>query len=195
MKKRFLFFVLLLTQFVISSCKTIPKAENLDKDRLQPSPVITEKPKTEVIIEKHQEHAITEDKIKTPAFNFSLYDLEGNKISLSDFSGKPLILFFWTTWCPFCREEFPVLTDNYNDLKKEGIEVLAIDIGESKERVKKFTVNLNLDMPFPILLDSASTVAYAYDLLGVPTFILIDSQGKIKFQGNDFPGNYKQLLK
>lgn len=126
--------------------------------------------------------------------DFKLMDLKGKEVSLSDFKGKPLILFFWTTWCPFCREEFPVLTDKYNDLKKEGIEVLAIDIGESKERVEKFTVNLNLDMPFPILLDSASTVAYAYDLLGVPTFILIDSQGKIKFQGNDFPSNYNSLL-
>lgn len=124
--------------------------------------------------------------------DFKLMDLKGKEVSLSDFKGKPLILFFWTTWCPFCREEFPVLIDSYNDVKKKGVDILAIDIGEPKERVEKFTVNL--DIPFPILLDSASTVAYAYDLLGVPTFILIDSQGKIKFHGNDFPSNYTSLL-
>lgn len=124
---------------------------------------------------------------------FKLENLAGGQTSLSDFRVRPVMLFFWATWCPYCRDKFPDLGKEYAEMKKSGIELLAIDIGEPKERVEKFLSNKNAE--FPVLLDSDSRVAYAYSLIGVPTFILIDSRGKIRFQGNNFPGNYKQILK
>ena len=130
--------------------------------------------------------------VSEAAPDFKLLNLSGQQISLSGFRGKPVILFIWTTWCPFCRAELVDLQGRYKGMKQEGIELLAVDTGETKEKVEKFLANKNME--FPVLLDSASGVANAYNIIGVPTLVLIDSQGKIRFQGNELPGNYIQIL-
>lgn len=124
--------------------------------------------------------------------DFTLLDLSGKNVALSDFKGKPVILFIWTTWCPFCRVELSILQGKYKDIKGAGVELLAIDTGETKEKVEKFLSNKNVE--FPILLDSSSKVAESYKVIGVPTIALIDSQGKIRFNGNELPESYIQIL-
>jgi peroxiredoxin len=132
-------------------------------------------------------------KLDALAAHFNLLDLNGNKVSLSDFKDKPLILFFWTTWCPFCRRALNFLKGFYPQLLKEGAELLAIDIGEPTYRVDNFAKRYSL--PFNVLLDEDTAVADAYDILGVPTYILIDKKGYIVFKGNYFPrGTYKDLI-
>lgn len=133
-------------------------------------------------------------KLNDAAADFKLLDLTGKEISFSASSGKPALLFFWATWCPFCRDELPHLQKQYQGLKKAGIEVFAIDVSEPKERIEKFLSKKN-NLEFPILLDSDSRVASAYNLVGIPTFILIDAQGKIKARSHNFPDDYEQLLK
>ena len=124
---------------------------------------------------------------------FSLLDLKGNEINLSDFKDKPVILFFWTTWCPFCRKELKVLKDIHPDLLKEGWELLVINVGESTYKVDNFLKNYALT--FKVLLDQGTAVARAYDILGVPTYILIDQKGEIVFKGHYFPeDSYKDLI-
>lgn len=132
-------------------------------------------------------------KTNEPAPQFTLSDAAGKEISLSDFAGKPVILFFWATWCPFCREELPHLQKEYATAKAGGIEIVAIDVGEPKERVEKFVDKIGLE--FPMLLDKDSRVASAYNLVGIPTYILIDAQGKIKARSHNLPDDYAQLLK
>lgn len=132
------------------------------------------------------------DKTGDLAVNFNLLDLEDEEISLSKFRGKPVILFFWTTWCPFCRGELKTLNDNYHRLLKDGIQLLAIDIGEAAGRVENFVKKQGIF--FNILLDKDTKVAYSYNLLGVPTYILVDKKGQIIFKGNSFPQEYKKLL-
>ena len=132
-------------------------------------------------------------KADTLAPQFSLLDLKGNKINLSDFKDKPVILFFWTTWCPFCRKELKVLKDIHPDLLKEGWELLVINVGESTYKVDNFLKNYALT--FKVLLDQGTAVARAYDILGVPTYILIDQKGEIVFKGHYFPeDSYKDLI-
>lgn len=123
---------------------------------------------------------------------FSLSALSGKEVSLSDFKGRPVILFIWTTWCPFCRKELDDLQERYKDIRAAGIELLAVDTGEAKEKVEKYLGAKNIG--FPVLLDSASEVAFSYNVIGVPTIILIDSSGLIRFQGNELPENYIQIL-
>lgn len=128
------------------------------------------------------------------AADFKLLDLTGRELSFSASSGRPALLFFWATWCPFCLKELPDLQKQYQGLKKAGVEVFAIDVGEPKERVEKFLGKKN-NLEFPVLLDSDSRVASRYNLVGIPTFILIDAQGKIKVRGHSLPRDYEQLLK
>ena len=126
--------------------------------------------------------------------NFSLYDLSGDKITLSKFRNKnPAILLFWTTWCPFCLQALRNLNKIYPSLASDNITVLAINIQESELKVSKFLKRNPL--LFKVLLDSDASVAYSYGLIGVPTFVFIDKKGEIVFQDNYFPQrNYKDYL-
>ena len=123
---------------------------------------------------------------------FQLSSLSGKNVALSDFKGKPVILFIWATWCPYCVRELAYLEKSYTDIKKNGVELLAIDSGEPKERVARYLNNRKIE--FPILLDTDSRISYVYNVIGIPTLVLVDAQGKIKFQGNNLPENYLQIL-
>ena len=134
-----------------------------------------------------------EKKVNEPAPLFKLSNLAGEAVSLIQFKGRPVILFFWTTWCPYCRQELSTLQKEYSNITSGGVTLLAIDIGEPKEKVERFLKDRNIG--FTVLLDINSETAYSYNLIGVPTFVLIDAQGKIKFQDNIFPDNYLSILK
>lgn len=123
---------------------------------------------------------------KELAPDFNLWDLENNAFILTNYNNqKPVMLFFWTTWCPFCRGELKALNNRYPDLAREGWELFAIDVGEPSYRVKNFLKGYSLD--FKVLLDRDTTVADVYGIFGVPTYILIDKEGYITFKGNRFP--------
>jgi len=122
---------------------------------------------------------------------FKLTGLNGKEVSLSDYKGKKaVVLFFWTTWCPYCREEMRGLNQEYAELTKGNIGFLAINVGESEDKVRNFVKSRILD--FEVLLDRYTTVADSYDLMGVPTYIVIDKSGAIVSTGNHFP---KYVLK
>jgi len=124
--------------------------------------------------------------------DFSLNDLNNGSVSLSQFKGKgPVILFFWTTWCPFCRDQLDLLKDKYSRLKQDGIEVMVIDVGERKAKVESFVKGRNF--PFSVLLDQSTGVAKNYKVYGVPTYIFIDKSGNIILKENNFP-DYKTVF-
>ena len=117
---------------------------------------------------------------------FQLQDLNDQAFFLSDYKDKQaVILFFWTTWCPYCREELKALNKQYAELAKDAIKVLAINVGEPKYKVDNFTKNYNLALR--VLLDKDSTVADAYDLMGVPSYFVINKAGQIVSTGTRFP--------
>lgn len=120
------------------------------------------------------------------AADFELHDLQGNTVTLSSYKDKqPVILFFWTTWCPFCRTELKVLSDKYPELIKDGFEVLAINVGEYPRVVDNFIKKHSL--PYRVLLDKDTAVAGAYQLVGIPTYVVVDKKGYIRFKGHTFP--------
>ncbi len=132
-------------------------------------------------------------KIPELAAQFSLLDLNGDEVALSDFKDKPVILFFWTTWCPFCLKELRVLKDMYLQLSKEDWELLAINIGEPTYKVDNYAKRYSLT--FKVLLDKDTAVAKSYDIRGVPTFIFVDKKGYVVFKDNYFPQDtYKDLI-
>jgi peroxiredoxin len=136
--------------------------------------------------------AIAQGRDLAPEFN--LNDLGGNPVSLSDYRGvKPVILIFWTTWCPYCRAALKSLKDSYRSYKDTGIEILSINTGESTQKVRSFVEGL--DLGFKSLLDRDAHVAYGYNVLGVPTYFFISKEGKIIFKGNTLPeARLKELL-
>ncbi len=116
-----------------------------------------------------------EELLKAP--DFSLKDLEGKTYRLSKSAGKPVLLFFGATWCPACRTEIPSMKDIYATYTPQGLEIAYINIGESAKRVARFVQTNKL--PYRTLLDESEDVADLYNIVGVPTFILIDKKGII----------------
>ena len=125
--------------------------------------------------------------------DFTLLDLEDKQFSLSDSRGKPLILFFWTTWCPYCRKELGLLDEMSAELSESGIGMFAINAGESSDKVSRFIASFPVS--FRILLDTDYEVARAFGVAGVPTYILVNKEGNVVFSDNQFPQRgYKGLL-
>jgi len=121
-----------------------------------------------------------------------LNDLGGQAVNLSSYKGKPVILFFWTTWCPYCRVELKALNQQYSVITKEGIEVLGVNVSEPEKKVQKFFKGYVLN--FKMLLDKSGLLADQFDVIGVPTYIFLDKTGKMITQTHNLPANYKRLL-
>ena len=111
------------------------------------------------------------------ATDFTLLDLEGNKHTLSDYKGKVVFLNFWATWCPPCRAEMPSMQKLYETWDKDKFVMLAVNIGESREKVRSFAESNGYT--FPILLDEDQKVARKYGIRGIPATYLIDEQGNM----------------
>ena len=123
---------------------------------------------------------------------FSLKTMKGNTVALSDMKGKNVLLFFFATWCPWCRNKIPDLVKNEARYKKDNLEFLLIDAGESQAKVSSFAEKQ--DVPFDILLDQDMKVSQDYDVVGVPTFVLISKDGRIVYSGNEMPADYRKLI-
>lgn len=117
------------------------------------------------------------------AVDFSLKDLDDNDVKLSDSLGtKPILLNFWTTWCPSCQAEIPHLKEFYKEYK-DKVNVYAIDIQETKEKVSKVVEEKAIE--YPMLLDVDGKVANSYKIYGIPTIVIIDTNKNIAYYGHD----------
>lgn len=136
---------------------------------------------------------IMKNKTQQLAPDFRLLDLNNKEVALTDFKGKPVILFFWASWCPYCRKDIKTLNNMSAEFKKSGLEALLVNVGESAAKVGSFVKYYNLT--FKVLLDKDSGVSESYHILGIPTYILIDKEGRIRYDGNYFPEKeYKSLI-
>jgi len=110
--------------------------------------------------------------------NFVLKDLNGKKVSLSDFKGKVVIINFWATWCPPCRAEIPHFLDLYSAYRGKGLEVVGINlesfnISGVKEFVKKYQIS------YPILIGDNKVSSDYGGITSIPTNFIITQDGKI----------------
>jgi len=120
-----------------------------------------------------------------------LEDLDGNKTDIASLP-KPAIIFFWTTWCPYCRQELKQLNQQFPQIKKDAITVVAVNIGESGNKVGMFLKDYGID--FKVFLDKDSVAADKYGIIGVPTYVFITASGKVISDRHNLPADYKTLL-
>ena len=122
----------------------------------------------------------------TGGMDFALPDQKGKIHSLPDYEGRVVLVNFWASWCPPCIYEMPELTRLQQQLSDRPFEILAINVGEKKYRVRKFTKLVNFELP--VLLDTRNET---FDLWGVktlPTSFLIDANGKVRYWVVGNPG-------
>jgi peroxiredoxin len=112
-----------------------------------------------------------------PPLDFKLSDLNGNMIRLSDFKGKIVFLNFWTTWCPECRYEMPLMQNLYTHFKDKEFAMVAINLNEPAFVVKKYFEDHKLT--FTVLLDTINELGAPFGIRGIPTTYIIDRDGGI----------------
>jgi peroxiredoxin len=113
-----------------------------------------------------------------PAPDFTLQSVNGETFSLGELRGQVVLLNFWATWCPPCREEMPTLQAVYDAHRADGLMVLAVDQNEPASLVQDFGRELGLT--FPLLLDPGYVVSDEYRISLLPSTFFIDRQGVIR---------------
>ena len=110
--------------------------------------------------------------------NFTLPDITGTNVRLSDLHGRPVILDFWYVTCAGCRLEMPALEQAYQAKEQQGAVVLGIDIADAPADARGFARQLGIT--YPLLFDERQHVLDAYNVTATPTSIFIDRQGVIR---------------
>jgi len=115
-----------------------------------------------------------------PAPNFTLTTPDGQPVSLSDYSGKIVLINFWATWCPSCVTEMPDYEQVYQQHNPEFV-VIGINLQEGAEHVEQYAAGLGLS--FPVLVDSdGSVTTRQYQVTGMPGSFIIDRDGKVFYR-------------
>lgn len=117
----------------------------------------------------------------TAAPDFTVQNLDGKTVSLSDYRGKVVLLNLWATWCPPCREEMPSMQTMYDDLKGRGFTILAVAAPnpprETREKIENFIADGQYN--FPILIDSEYEVNGIYGTGSIPTSWVVNTDGNL----------------
>lgn len=115
---------------------------------------------------------------KVPAPDFTVYDSDGNEVHLSDFSGKPIVLNFWASWCGPCKMEMPDFHEAYLN-RGDEIQFLMINMTDgSRETVDSASQFIaEQEYTFPIFYDIESDAAVTYGVYSLPTTYFIDADG------------------
>jgi cytochrome c biogenesis protein CcmG/thiol:disulfide interchange protein DsbE len=117
-----------------------------------------------------------------PAPDFTLPDIEGRAVSLSDHKGKVVLVDFWATWCPPCRKELPAFQELQDRYRDKGLVIIGVSVDENgPEEVPGFLKDLGISYT-NLLADEKVQDAYG-PISGLPTFFLIDREGNIRRRG------------
>jgi len=112
----------------------------------------------------------------TGALNFTVPDVYGKEVTLSDYLGKPIIIVFWATYCPTCKEEIPDLVRYYNKHKNDVVFLsLALD-SKSSEKIIEFAERNGITYP---ILRADSKLARKWGVKAIPAAFMINRQGSI----------------
>lgn len=110
--------------------------------------------------------------------SFELPSIDGDgMVQLSDFLGKVVLVDFWSSWCPPCRQESPALEAAYEDFRDLGVEFVGIAIWDVESKTRKFRDAFELE--YPIVSDSNGRVAVEWGVVGIPEKFFVDREGRV----------------
>lgn len=121
---------------------------------------------------------IEQPRLYTRMSNFEAADLNGNWVSLDDYTGSVILINTWATWCPPCKAEMPDLNAFYKRYQDQGFVVLAINAGEAPATAQSFADEYRLN--FPVLVDPDYRLMDALKISAYPTSIIVDREGTVR---------------
>ncbi len=119
-----------------------------------------------------------------------LSDQQGTNLNLAEQRGEIILINFWASWCGPCRKEMPVLQklqDKYQDL---GVQVWGVNVEQENQAGKDFLADL--DLSFSIFFDQTNTLSKTYQVEAMPTTVMIDRNGKVRFVFQGYQDGYEQ---
>ncbi len=135
--------------------------------------------------------------LKGQAPNFTLKATSGKNLKLSEMAGNVVLINFWASWCGPCREEMPLLNDLHNKYEPLGFTVLGVNVEEDPKNATGFLKNFPVD--FPVVLDNQNTVSQQYNVVAMPTTVLVDRDGNVRYLHKGYKAGdeqkYRKIVK
>jgi len=116
---------------------------------------------------------------RTLAPDFTLKSASGENIKLSELRGQVVMINFWASWCGPCRQEMPLLDDLHARYSPMGFTMLGVNVEKDSRKAKALLKDLPVD--FPILFDQKNQVSKDYDVVAMPSTVLVDRDGNIRY--------------
>ena len=131
-----------------------------------------------------------------PAPAFALPDLDGKIWNFpQDFQSQVVVVRFWADWCPFCAPEMRDIEPIYQELRDQGLRVLAVNVRQDRDTAARFIAKLGIG--YPVLLDEDGALARQYGVTGLPTSYFIDRSGRLhnRILGEASPQLFEKLVR
>lgn len=109
--------------------------------------------------------------------DFTLYSIDGVEYTLSEFKGQVVVIDFWATWCPPCRNSIPVFIRLYQKYHEQGFTILGISLDNDEQALRDYSKQMKIS--YPVLIGNKE-IAKAYQVSGIPKTIFLDKKGTVR---------------
>ncbi|NNF66633.1 MAG: TlpA family protein disulfide reductase [Gammaproteobacteria bacterium] len=122
--------------------------------------------------------------------DFALKSLAGENVRLSELRGQVVMINFWASWCGPCRQEMPHLEALHQRYESLGFTLLGINVEQERRDADRMLADMELS--FPILFDNRNAVSKLYGVIAMPSTVLIDRSGQVRYVHNGYKSGYEK---
>jgi peroxiredoxin len=128
---------------------------------------------------------------KKANLDFTVSDMNGQKIALSSFKGKVIVLDFWATWCPPCKAEIPGFVELQQAYGEKGLQIVGVSVDDTPDKLKPFAAEFKMNYPVLVGLDRDDLQDAYGPMWGIPTTFVISRDGRICRKNSGLVGKAK----